>query len=143
MLSGRERAQYGVWWLRLHCWRSVQSMEVRRPRSKETFRTWSLNHWKSNNNIDNRNVYWNLLYVTSTPTSSCTLSLLPCVDALDSHFAKFAIPRATWARTSGCPLLTIPSNALMPPSPRSFVCNLSETCNFVFVTDSRMFATFC
>lgn len=50
---------------------------------------------------------------------------LPWVYALDSHFAKLAIPRATCARTSGCPHLTIPSNALMPPSLLSFDCNLS------------------
>ena len=52
---------------------------------------------------------------------------LPCVDARDSHFAKFATPRATWERTSGCPHLTIPSKALIPPSVLSLVCNLSNT----------------
>lgn len=52
--------------------------------------------------------------------------LLPWVHARDSHFAKFAIPRATWERTSGWPHLTIPNKALIPPSDLSFVCSLSE-----------------
>uniref|UniRef100_A0A2P2PN07 Armadillo repeat-containing kinesin-like protein 2 n=1 Tax=Rhizophora mucronata TaxID=61149 RepID=A0A2P2PN07_RHIMU len=51
--------------------------------------------------------------------------LIPCVDARDSHFAKFAIPRATWERTSGCPHLTIPNKAFIPPSDLSFICSLS------------------
>ena len=50
---------------------------------------------------------------------------IPCVDALDSHLAKFAMPRATCASTSGCPHLTIPNKAAIPPSDLSFVCNLS------------------
>lgn len=49
----------------------------------------------------------------------------PCMDDRDSHFAKFAIPRATWERTSGCPHLTIPSKAFIPPSDLSFLCSLS------------------
>lgn len=50
---------------------------------------------------------------------------IPWADARDSHLAKFAIPRATWESTSGCLHLTIPSNALIPPSVFSFICNLS------------------
>eukprot|EP00268_Persea_americana_P059256 TRINITY_DN724_c0_g1_i9.p1 TRINITY_DN724_c0_g1~~TRINITY_DN724_c0_g1_i9.p1 ORF type:complete len:137 (+),score=17.18 TRINITY_DN724_c0_g1_i9:515-925(+) len=51
---------------------------------------------------------------------------VPWVDALDSHLAKLAMPLATWARTSACPHLTIPSNALIPPSALSFACSLSK-----------------
>ena len=41
-----------------------------------------------------------------------SLRHLPWVDAQDSHFAKFAIPRTTWERTSGyvhiSPFLAMP-----------------------------------
>ena len=66
-----------------------------------------------------------LIRKTTTVPHSISINTLPWVAALDSHFAKFAMPRATWARTSGCPHLTIPSNALIPPSPRNRVCSLS------------------
>lgn len=52
--------------------------------------------------------------------------------ALDSHFAKLAIPRATWARTSGCPHLTIPNNAFIPPSDHSLAWSLSAKPNTMF-----------
>jgi hypothetical protein len=35
------------------------------------------------------------------PAKHIIIVLLPCMAALDSHLAKFAIPRATCARTSG------------------------------------------
>lgn len=49
----------------------------------------------------------------------------PWAEDLDSHLAKLASPRATWERTSGCLDLTIPNNALMPPSDLSLICSLS------------------
>lgn len=63
---------------------------------------------------------------------------LPWLDALDSHFAKFAIPRATCAWTSGCLHLTIPNSALIPPSPLNFVCSLSRWGHLTF-SGSRLF----
>lgn len=50
---------------------------------------------------------------------------IPCAAPRDSHFAKLAIPLATWASTSGCRDRTIPRSARIPPSSLSFSCSLS------------------
>lgn len=50
---------------------------------------------------------------------------IPCAAPRDSHFAKLAMPLATWASTSGCRDRTMPRSARIPPSSLSFSCSLS------------------
>jgi hypothetical protein len=66
-------------------------------------------------------------------------SMRPWLITRDSHFAKFAIPRAIWAMTSLCPVRNIPSNALIPPSCFSMKCNFSAKytkIGYVFSNDA-------